>query len=65
MASFVSFARRKNHDSSIDSICTTCYQTIASANSTVELTTIEQSHMCDQNGEFNYRHHMDSQPESV
>jgi hypothetical protein len=65
MTSFVSFARRKNHDSSIDSICTKCYQTIASANSAVELNLVEQSHMCDRNGEFNYRHRMDFQQESL
>jgi hypothetical protein len=61
----VSFARRKNHDSSIDSICTKCYQTIASADSAVELATMEHSHMCDQNGEFNYQHRMDSQQQSL
>jgi len=31
MTSIVSFARRLNPDSSLDSICTKCYQTVASA----------------------------------
>jgi hypothetical protein len=53
MTSFVSFARRQNHDSSIDSICTKCYQTIASADSTSGLTNAEESHRCNPNGEFN------------
>ena len=53
MTSFVSFARRQNHDSSIDSICTRCYQTIASAESANGLTNAEQSHQCNPNGEFN------------
>jgi hypothetical protein len=56
MTSLVSFARRQNHDSSIDSICTKCYQTIASADSVAELATVEDSHQCDPNGEFNDRH---------
>jgi hypothetical protein len=54
MTSLVSFARRQNHDSSIDSICTKCYQTIASAESLSGLATAEQSHLCDPNGEFNH-----------
>jgi hypothetical protein len=55
MTTFVSFARRQNHDSSIDSICTTCYQTIASANSADELTAREESHLCDPNMESDRR----------
>jgi hypothetical protein len=53
MTSFVSFARRQNHDSSIDSICTRCYQTIASADSANGLTNAEEGHRCNPNGEFN------------
>jgi hypothetical protein len=60
MASFVSFARRQNHDSSIDSICTRCYQTIASADSVSELAAAERHHRCDPNGQFN-QDHADSQ----
>lgn len=51
MTTFVSFARRQNHDSSIDSICTKCYQTVASADSAGELIAPEESHVCDPNGE--------------
>jgi hypothetical protein len=56
MTSLVSFARRQNHDSSIDSICTTCYQTIASAESATEvaLSSAEQNHVCSPHGEFNH-----------
>jgi hypothetical protein len=56
MTSFVSFARRQNHDSSIDSICTKCYQTIASADTVSLLAIAEQSHLCDPNGEFTQKH---------
>jgi hypothetical protein len=51
MMTFVSFARRQNHDLSIDSICTRCYQTIASADNAIELTAPEESHLCDPNSE--------------
>jgi len=54
MTTFISFARRRNHDSSIDSICTKCYQTIASADNMNELDSAEEKHLCDENGEFNY-----------
>jgi hypothetical protein len=63
MTTFVSFARRKNRDSSIDSICTKCYQTIASASSERELLIAEEIHSCDPNGEFN-QPHQDSQHRS-
>jgi len=59
MTTFISFARRHNHDLSIDSICTKCYQTIASADSVSDLAAAEESHLCDPNGEFNLQH-MDS-----
>jgi hypothetical protein len=52
MTTFISFARRQNHDASIDSICTKCYQTIASADSPRDLEAHEQAHRCDPNGEF-------------
>jgi hypothetical protein len=60
MTSFISFARRRNHDSTIDSICTRCYQTVASADTGSELETVEETHLCDPNGEFS-RVHVDSQ----
>jgi hypothetical protein len=49
MTTFVLFARRQNHDLSIDSICTKCYQTIASEDIAIELTAHEESHLCDPN----------------
>ena len=52
MASSITFARRENRDSSIDSICTKCYQTIASAHVANELVTAEEGHQCDPHGEF-------------
>jgi len=55
MTTFVSFARRQNHDSSIDSICTKCYQTVASAYSAGELVAPEERHVCDPNEEADRR----------
>jgi hypothetical protein len=52
MTSFASFARRQNRDSSIDSICTKCYQTVASAQSESELAIADQSHVCNLNWVF-------------
>jgi hypothetical protein len=52
MTSFVSFARRRNRDSSLDSICTKCYQTVASARYEHELETAEKNHICDPNWMF-------------
>lgn len=53
MTNLLSFARRQNRDASVDSICTRCYQTIASADNASELASLEQSHVCNLNGEFN------------
>jgi hypothetical protein len=53
MTNLVSFARRQNRNASVDSICTQCYQTIASANDANQLSSLEQSHVCNLNGEFN------------
>ena len=47
MTNLVSFTRRWNRDSSIDSICTKCYRTIASANREDELAVRERNHICD------------------
>ncbi len=52
MTTFPPFARRRNQDSSIDSICTKCFQTIASAACEEELVTPEEKHGCDPYGEF-------------
>jgi hypothetical protein len=51
-----SFARRQNHDASIDSICTTCYQTIASGETEAGLEAAENGHGCDPNGEYCLSH---------
>jgi hypothetical protein len=48
MPVLVSFAKRYNrHDSSVDSICMKCYQTVASADSATELASAEETHVCD------------------
>jgi hypothetical protein len=52
MTNLVSFARRRNPDSSVDSICATCYQTIASSESDLTLSNAEESHRCDPNAEL-------------
>ena len=57
MTTFISFARRRNQDSTVDSICTRCYQTIATGNSEASLETAEEGHTCDPNGEFNWALH--------
>jgi hypothetical protein len=49
MTSFVSFARRENRDTSVDSICTKCYQTIASSLMLDDLSVAEESHICNPN----------------
>jgi hypothetical protein len=48
------FVRRNNLDSSIDSICSTCYQTIMSTDKVSDLTFAEQDHVCNPSGEFNF-----------
>ena len=48
------FVRRQNQDSSVDSICTKCVQTIASAECEEELAAPEQKHICDPFGEFSF-----------
>jgi hypothetical protein len=53
MTKFISFARRHNQDSTVDSICSRCYQTIASGDSEATLATIEEGHSCDPNCEYN------------
>jgi hypothetical protein len=48
------FARRRNKDLSIDSICTSCFLTIATVRGEGGdyLTSQEQKHICDPYGEF-------------
>jgi hypothetical protein len=52
MTTFPSFARRRNQNSSIDSICTKCFLTIASAGAEEELAAHEENHVCDPFGKF-------------
>ena len=52
MTAFPLFARRLNKDSSIDSICTKCFQTIATLACEDDLAEPEQKHICDPLGEF-------------
>jgi hypothetical protein len=62
MTTFISFARRQNPDSSTDSICTRCYQTIATGRIENDIAEVEKNHACDVNGEFDYQHRVDFQP---
>ena len=55
------FAHRLNRDASFDSICITCYKTIASADSEGKLIAHEERHSCDSNGEFIRAQRGDSQ----
>src|SRR5277367_3797500 len=52
MTTFISFARRRNSDTTIDSICTRCYQTVARAHTPGDLDAYEQVHRCEQNEGF-------------
>jgi hypothetical protein len=46
------FAHRLNRDESFDSICTTCFKTIASEDSEGKLLTHEERHSCDPGWQF-------------
>jgi hypothetical protein len=52
MTTLHAFAHRKNPDASIDSICTKCFQTIASEDSDDKLVALEERHRCDPNWWF-------------
>lgn len=52
MTTFDLFAHRQNRDASIDSICKTCYQTVASADMEYKLIEVERNHTCDPYGDF-------------
>jgi hypothetical protein len=52
MTTFPAFARRRNQNSSVDSICTKCFLTIASASVEEGLVAHEEKHVCDPFGEF-------------
>ncbi len=47
MNTFGAFAHRTNPDKTIDSICTSCFQTIASEDVESKLAAHEESHNCD------------------
>lgn len=47
MLAFLPFAHRKNSDASIDSICTKCFQTVATEDNESKLTAYEEHHLCD------------------
>lgn len=59
MTTLIPFAHRRNPDTSIDSICTTCFQTIASEDSEGKLIAHEERHSCDPNWQVS-RAHFDS-----
>jgi hypothetical protein len=52
MNTLIRFAHRKNPDSSIDSICTTCFETLASEDSVDKLIAHEERHSCDPHWQF-------------
>jgi hypothetical protein len=52
MTTLIPFAHRRNPDSSIDSICTSCFQTIASEDSVDKLIAHEEHHSCDPYWQF-------------
>jgi hypothetical protein len=66
MTTIPPFARRRNKDSSIDSICTSCFQTIASLPCEDDLAAQEQKHSCDPLGEFvNWRAYYPNRTDGV
>jgi hypothetical protein len=50
----MAFARRWNYDSSVDSICLKCYQTVARAETEMGLAPHEENHSCNPFGEWMY-----------
>jgi hypothetical protein len=56
MTTLPPFAHRRNPDRSIDSICTTCFHTIASEESDDELMAHEGRHSCDPYWQFTRPH---------
>ena len=47
MTTFISFARRRKEDCTIDSVCTRCYQTIATDRNESKLVEAEEAHFCE------------------
>jgi hypothetical protein len=52
MTRLLNFIRRRNPDATIDSICESCYQTIATDRDEENLRSAEQRHSCDPNAEL-------------
>jgi hypothetical protein len=55
------FPHRHNKDGSFDSICTTCFATVASAQLDAELAVYDRKHVCDPEvlwDHANFRRHM-------
>lgn len=48
------FSHRENRDGTIDSICLTCYATIASSHSVDDLNAHEKEHRCDPVAEMHF-----------
>jgi hypothetical protein len=58
------FPHRRNRDGSFDSICITCFATIASAESDAELAVCDKKHICDPSvlsDQANFRRHMQAE----
>jgi hypothetical protein len=47
MTSFITFARRRREDSTVDTICTRCCQTVANDSNEAGLIEAERTHYCD------------------
>ena len=47
MTSFIAFARQRRDDSTIDSICTRCCETVATERSEASLEEAERTHYCE------------------
>jgi hypothetical protein len=46
MRMIIGFVHRENEDSTIDSICTNCFQTVASGYSEPDIIRAEEAHAC-------------------
>jgi hypothetical protein len=47
MTSFISFARKRKQDSTFDSVCTRCYETVATGKNEANVAEAEQAHFCE------------------
>ena len=47
MTSFISFARKRKENFTFDSVCTRCYEVVASDQTEPVLAEAEQSHACE------------------